>query len=80
MQDISVLYRNALHALTTDIVDQYIDNNMGLGNIENAKIVAEDQLSDKLCMEISTGLRCGQECMEDLVLLYLEYCTIRLTI
>lgn len=44
MQDISVLYRNALHALTTGIVDQYIDDNMGLGNIENAKIVAEDWL------------------------------------
>jgi hypothetical protein len=44
MQDISVLYRNALHVLTTGIVDQYIDNNMGLGNIENAKIVAEDWL------------------------------------
>ena len=44
MQDIAVLYRNALHALTTGIVDQYIDDNMGLGNIENAKIVAEDWL------------------------------------
>lgn len=44
MQDISILYRNALHALTTGIVDQYIDDNMGLGNIENAKIVAEDWL------------------------------------
>ena len=44
MQDISILYRNALHELTTDIVDQYIDDNMGLGNIDNAKIVAEDWL------------------------------------
>lgn len=44
MQDISILYRNALHALTTDIVDQYIDDNMSLGNIDNAKIVAEDWL------------------------------------
>nr|DAQ65095.1 MAG TPA: hypothetical protein [Bacteriophage sp.]DAR41819.1 MAG TPA: hypothetical protein [Bacteriophage sp.] len=38
------MYRNALHTLTTGIVDQYIDENMGLGNIENAKIVAEDWL------------------------------------
>lgn len=44
MQDIAVLYRNALHTLTTGIVDQYIDENMGLGNIQNAKIVAEDWL------------------------------------
>lgn len=44
MQDISMLYRNALHAVTTDIVDSYIDENMGLGNIDNAKTVAEDWL------------------------------------
>ncbi len=44
MQDIAVLYRNALHAVTTDIVDQYIDDNMQLGDKDSAKIVAEDWL------------------------------------
>lgn len=44
MQYISVLYRNALHVVTTGIIDQHIDDNMGLGNTENAKIVAEDWL------------------------------------